>query len=64
MKATEIADILSKRGFYVYDIKGQIMRRIQKIQKKIRENLQTEIIISSKWNGYAIKGNVVIKKGG
>jgi predicted ribosome quality control (RQC) complex YloA/Tae2 family protein len=64
MKTAEIADILSKRGFHVYDTKGQIMRRIQKIQKKIRDNLQTEIIISSKWNGYAIKENVIIKKGG
>jgi hypothetical protein len=64
MKTAEIADILSKRGFYVYDTKGQIMRRIQKIQKKMRDNLQPEIIISSKWNGYAIKENVIIKKGG
>ncbi|MDR0753357.1 MAG: hypothetical protein LBE95_01680 [Holosporaceae bacterium] len=64
IKAAEIADILSKRGFFVYDVKGQIMRRIQKIQKKIRDVLQTEIIISSKWNGYAIKENVIIKKGG
>jgi hypothetical protein len=64
IKAEEIADTLGKEGFYVCDVKGQIRRKIQKIQKEIQNKLQTEIIISSKWNGYAIKENVVIKKGG
>jgi hypothetical protein len=64
IKAEEIANALGREGFYVCDVKGQIRRKIQKIQKEIQNKLQTEIIISSKWNGYAIKENVVIKKGG
>ena len=63
IKAGKIADLLRERGFDIYDVKSQVRRNIQKIQRIVRKMFGVDIIISSKWKGYAIKENVIIKKG-
>jgi S-adenosylhomocysteine hydrolase len=63
IKADDIAQILEKQGIRIYDVKGQIRRKIQKTQRKIYNRFNVDIVITEKWKGYGISSNLVLKKG-